>query len=257
MFWHGSPITRVEQLALKSFVFHGHQVFLHAYDEIKSVPHGVTLTDASKILPASDIFYHKRTGSIALFADWFRYKLIYEQGGIWVDTDIVCMRPFVFEESIVLGRESEEFLNNAVFGAPKGSEFAKWMADCCQSPNRINPYDSLATRIKKIRRKVFEGNRRDRIRWGEYGPKGITYASKYFGVYSDAQPISAFYPIKCDDWRSAFEPLLTGSQKEEIDFCYGVHLWNNMMRTASDFDKNGRFPDNSLFEQLWRQYFSS
>ena len=82
MFWHGSPLTRVETLCLSSFVYHGHSVNLHVYGDVGEVPAGVNLVDASETLSEELIFVHKRTGSLALFADWFRYRLLHERGGI-------------------------------------------------------------------------------------------------------------------------------------------------------------------------------
>src|SRR5262245_49782027 len=88
MFWHGPPLSRMERLSIASFLQNGHAVDLHVYDEPAGVPAGVRLLDAARILPRSALFRHKRTQSLALFADWFRYRLLFEHGGIWVDSDV-------------------------------------------------------------------------------------------------------------------------------------------------------------------------
>ncbi|MGO3241071.1 MAG: capsular polysaccharide synthesis protein [Sphingobacteriaceae bacterium] len=30
----------------------------------------------------------------ATFSDWFRIKLIHDEGGWWVDSDMLCINPF-------------------------------------------------------------------------------------------------------------------------------------------------------------------
>ena len=42
-----------------------------------------------------------------------------------------------------------------------------------------------------------------------------------------------------------------------VDGCYGLHLWNEMARRQPGFDRDGRFPEGSLFEQLWARYITS
>src|SRR3954467_14258102 len=90
--WIGQ-LSPVEQLCLKSFVAKGHNVHLYTYDAIENVPQGVTLQDAAQILPPSQIFRNRRgrgKGSLAGFSDLFRYKLLLDKGGWWVDTDVFC-----------------------------------------------------------------------------------------------------------------------------------------------------------------------
>ena len=72
MFWHGPALSRMEQLAIASFLHHGHPVDLHVYEEPRGVPRGACVRDAAEILPRDALFTHRRTGSVAIFADWFR-----------------------------------------------------------------------------------------------------------------------------------------------------------------------------------------
>src|SRR5689334_11188531 len=123
MFWHGAPLSRMEQLSMVSFLWHGHPVDLYVYEEPVSVPAGVRLMDAHQILSADLIFRHRRTGSLAAFADWFRYQLLLERGGIWADADVVCLRPLAFRDPVVFGW-ADDYLNNAVLGLPAGHDLA-------------------------------------------------------------------------------------------------------------------------------------
>lgn len=253
MFWHGTPLSRIERLCLASFVANGHPVDLYVYDEPAGVPAGVRLRDAGEILPREALFVHRRTGSVGLFADWFRYRLLFERGGIWVDADVVCLRPLDYADPVVFGWQDEAQINNAVLGLPAGHELAAWMAECCENPNRVLPYDGLRIRLRKWRRRYLQGNRRDRVRWGEYGPRGLTAAIRYFGLTHRALPAWHFYPVPFERWHRMFE---AGSVEAiaDLDRARAVHLWQNAMRERPGFDKNGRFPADSPFERLCRLY---
>jgi hypothetical protein len=254
MFWHGAPLSRVEQLSLASFVHHGHPVHLYAYDPIDAVPLGVTMRDAGEILPRDRIFRHRRTQSLAPFADWFRYRLLFERGGIWADTDVVCLGPFDYAQARVFGWQDEEMINNAVIGLPAGDPLASWMATCCEHPNRWLPYDDFAIRMHKLQRRLLRGNQRGDIRWGESGPIGLTRAIRHFGYTGEALPAWHFYPVPYAAFRTLFESPGANGEIALRD-ARAVHLWNNLIER--DGSKHTRFPPDSPFEQLWARYVTS
>lgn len=250
MFWHGAPLSRVERLSMASFVANGHRVELHVYDDPQNLPKGVELIDAAQVLPGSAMFRHRRTGSLGPFADWFRYRLLHARGGIWADTDVVCLRPLDYDDPLVFGWENSEFINTAVLGLPAGHPLAAWMADACEEPNRIHPYDPWARRLRKFVRRRLLGNRRDGIRWGEYGPKGFTHAVRHFDLLDRAKPIGHFYPVRCDQWQRLFEAAPFAFNADSRT----VHLWHAMMHGQPGFDKNATFAADSAFEVLCRRY---
>lgn len=253
MFWHGAPLSRVEQLSLASFVHHGHPVHLYAYERIEGVPAGVTMRDASEILSRNLIFKHRRTQSIAPFADWFRYLLLFQRGGIWADTDVVCLEPFDYVQPRVFGWQDDELINNAVIGLPAGDPLASWMASACEHPNRWLPYDDVAIRLRKLKRRFFRGNDRGDIRWGESGPIGLTRAIAHFGYTAEALPSWHFYPVPHESFRTLFEkPGPNGPAP--LEKSRAVHLWNNLIERDAPGSKTGTFPADSVFERLWARY---
>lgn len=253
MFWHGSPLSRLERLCLSSFVAHGHAALLHVYDEPSNVPNGVTLVDASRILPRARLFKHARSGSFAIFADSFRYRLLLEHGGLWVDTDVVCLKPFDFTTAEIFAWQDERIINNAVLGLPKGHRLAQWMNDVCERPNRLQPYDSTKLRRRKLLRQWLPGNALRRVSWGETGPNGLTAAARHLHCTGMALPFWHFYPIPYTNWHTVFDSSLRDNPGL-IAGSHGLHLWNEMSRRSPGFDKNGRFPPDSLFERLCHRY---
>ncbi len=251
MFWHGRPLSRIEQLSMVSFMRNGHAVELYVYEEPAEVPQGVRARDAAEILPRSDLFLHKRRNSIGHFADWFRYELLLKRGGIWSDTDIVCLRPFDYPTPVVFAWQDDQYLNNAVLGLPAGDALAKWMADSCRHPNRWLPYDDVKTRLHKLKRWV-KGRGREYVRWGNTGPYGLTSAARHLGYLEYALPQAHFYPVTYENHRVLFEsgPLAWDGSR-------AVHFWNQIMEDGQDVDRNARFPADSPFEQLWARYMGT
>jgi glycosyltransferase involved in cell wall biosynthesis len=253
MFWHGASLSRLERLCIASFLAHGHPVRLHVYQEPAGIPRGVQVIDANRTLPERFLFHHADSGSVGAFADWFRYQLLYEQGGIWADTDVVCLRPLKYPQPVLFARQDEQIINNAVLALPAGHELAAWMVSCCRDPNRMLPYDSRRTRRRKLQRRLLQGNRRGNVAWGEYGPQGFTQAARHLGYEDRALPYWHFYPVHYLNWRTVFDASLRDNPGI-IAASTTLHLWNEMTRRAHGFDVNARFPADSLFEQLCARY---
>jgi len=256
MFWYGAALSRLERMCISSFLANGHALHLHVYSEPAGVPQGVQLADAGITLPRQLLFHHESSGSVAAFADWFRYRVLYDRGGVWADTDVVCLRPLAYPHPEIFARQDETLINNAVLGLPAGHPLAAWMSECCEQPNRPLPYDTARTRRHKLKRRLLQGNRRGNIRWGEYGPEGFTQAARHLGYEHRALPFWHFYPLSYPNWRCMFDSSLSGNPGL-VAGSTAVHLWNEMSRRAPDFDRNGPFPPDSLFERLCARYLTN
>src|SRR5688572_23088200 len=92
--WIGDRLSQMERLTLASFVQLGHRVHLYTYVEVANVPKGVVVQNGNQVIPAAMLFESKAYQSYAECADLFRYKLLLDQGGYWVDTDVICLKPF-------------------------------------------------------------------------------------------------------------------------------------------------------------------
>jgi hypothetical protein len=128
--WIGDELSRLELLTLRSFVYHGHQFHLWLYEHPREVPPGVTIRDANEILPEARIFRRSSDipglttgqGSLGPFSDIFRFKLLYDQGGWWVDMDMTCLRPMDFRDQYVFRPHNEIGVMGNVMKCPQGSE---------------------------------------------------------------------------------------------------------------------------------------
>ena len=215
------------------------------------------LMDANQIIPEKDIFT-THNNSYAIFSDWFRWKLLYEKGNFWVDMDVICLRPFVFNEDLVYGYQDNASVAIGVLKFPPQHELCQLLMSVCRHPNKILTYDSARGKIKKIIRKIIakiimRDERAFRIGWGEAGgPTGFTNALKHFKLLDKAKPPTYFYPVHWDDWLSIFDGTLA-KDDELLRQSYAIHLWNEMGRRHK-FDKNASFPKHSLIEHLKARY---
>ena len=210
-FWHGDQLPAHIRLCLKSFVDHGHALTLYSYDEIQ-VPRGIRVRDANAILPHSRLFYYRTgvgAGSVAGFANLFRYKLLLEHGGWWVDTDVLCLSPVLPEGSLVFGWEAAGLLGSAVLKIPRGHD--------------------LASRLLAEAEKIVE-DRGEGLAWGETGPNLFTRVVIENGLDGIAAPTERFYPLHWTEFELVLQPGACAGVTERTRNSSFLHLWNEMFR---------------------------
>jgi len=252
--WIGKELSNIEQLCIASFLKNGHEFHLYTYGEVKSIPEGTIIKDAKKIILEKDIFKNN-AGSLAIFADWFRWELLYQKGGFWVDMDVVCLQPFTFEGDIIFGLENSSKSAIGVLKFPAKHKLTNFLRNMCDKPNTLLPYDSTKQKLIKLKRR-FLGNHRGNVTWGEAGgPIGFSKALKHLAIKNKAQPYIYFYPVHHSCWEAIFDETF----KHDVALfnnSYAIHLWNEMMRRDNTFDKDACFPEESLFEQLKTKYMN-
>lgn len=126
--WIGDTLSPIEQLTIQSFIDHGHEFHLWTYQPIKFVPEKAILQNAADIIPEHRVFKYQHQnkhghgkGSYAGFSDIFRYKLLYEKGGWWVDMDITCLQPLTFETPYVFRYHHKSHAVGNLMKCPKNS----------------------------------------------------------------------------------------------------------------------------------------
>jgi glycosyltransferase involved in cell wall biosynthesis len=181
--WIGS-LSRLERLTLHTFVEHGHEFHLWRYEETPDpLPAGVVVRNARKILPRGAVFRKREddarqglgAGSYATFSDLFRAKLLHDMGGIWVDLDVICLRPFDFETPYVFRSHALGAVMNVIkcpAGDPLMGELTQMMmARTCESSGW---FDFTLAFIDGIRRHGLRGFVRDDLmpedRWESLQP---------------------------------------------------------------------------------------
>lgn len=204
--WVGADLPLLQQLSIASFLANGHEYHLYTYGDVSNVPPGTVVMDANEVLGHSRIVRDRGETGYAGFSDVFRYQLLLEKGGWWVDTDQVCLRFFDFPSEYVFSSEhgadgSPATPNSGVIKAPAGAPFLQYAVDVCRSKNLKD------------------------IAWAEIG-LGLTGAAiRKFSLQSYVEPPETFCPLH---WSRFWDMLKPDAYPDLPESAYAVHLWNSI-----------------------------
>lgn len=247
--WIGSKLGNISRSCLRSFVMRGHEVHLHIYDHVEDVPEGITIVDANKIIPASKIFKHNKTGSYALFSDLFRYELLTKVDGVYVDCDVYCLKPITIPDSgYLLGFEDDKMINGAVLAMPKDCQLLKDLLTAAYDPYFVPPWYSSTKQTRlKLKKSFGLGKNLSDMPWGVIGPKAITYYTYHSNLQQMVQPIDIFYPVhyQCVVGHLCSTGLSVSDITTSRTRC--IHLYNEMLK-AVDF--TALDPESIMYQLL-------
>ena len=241
--WIGSSLSAMEQLCIYSFLSNGHPFHLYTYGDVKNIPEGTIVKDASKIIGPDKIFKYKNLDTYAGFSNVFRYKLLLEKGSYWVDTDIVCLRPFDDNSDYLFAKSKRE---------KKAGEPSEpfWMESCVIK----SPVDSAV--MNYCYEESRDRNPND-LKFGEIGPFLLESAIKKYKLEEHIAKAETFCPVAHTNWKRLINGQHIISLIEEARMILhrskGLHLWNEMWRQGR-IDKNAKFPENCIYEKLKRRY---
>ena len=147
----------------------------------------------------------KGAGSHAAFSNLFRYKLLADRGGWWVDTDVVCLSSEIpaFDEFFAF--QEHNVVNGAVLFFRRRDPL---MLECLDEALRIGDDPS----------------------WGEIGPKLVTRKVEEVGRLKNAQPSVTCYPVHHSEALDLLRPQQFGAMAERIRQSFFLHLWNEVTR---------------------------
>ncbi len=227
--WIG-PLTQLERLSLRSFVAHGHEVWLWTYGEVGPIPAGVVCRSGEEILPAPRIFRYREFDTVAGFSNLFRYSVLLALGGTWSDSDLVCLRPLPAADYLIPSEDTPEGLQraNCILRAPAGSDFLRLLRDRSFA---VPPAE---------------------MQWGQTGPKLVTAVTAELGLaWLQAR---AFCPVPFSRWRELLsaDPQVVAGNRAALEGADGVHLWHELWRRAGR--ATGHAEPGSLVADLLQRY---
>lgn len=227
--WVKGQLKRIQKLCINSFLANGHEFHLYTYNKKINVPDGTVIKDAGTIVPQKDIFIDSH-GSLASFADWFRYNLLFEKGGWWVDMDMVCLKPFDFASEYVFSSEHGKNGQITNIGAIKVPSNAEVMQYCLQEAQKVlqNDLPNLPN-----------------IKWGTLGLKIL---NSYLQGHQKHMPFVQLPHVFCPIPPQLFYLLFTDIMISFTENTHGVHLWNEMLR-LQNLDSLKKFHPNSFVER--------
>lgn len=241
--WIGGKLSKLEELAIKSFVHFGYSITIYLYNTDCVVPDGVLVDDANKIIDSSLIF--KARGSYAIFSDIFRYRLLSRVKTTWVDTDCICLNSnfplnseYIFTEQEVSAQHDGIFTNH-ILAYPIDSPL-------CDRLNR-------EAKIGKFRQ-LYRINS-PHIKWGESGPILLSKLVDELELTNFAFPSKNMNPINFDEVSYFFDPSMKSDFFDKCSEAYIAHC-SNVFVTAHQgeqyFDKNN-FTVGSAIHELFER----
>jgi hypothetical protein len=230
--WHGNPLSIWEELSIRSFLRFGYEVELYAYEDL-AVTDGVSLRDAREVLPESMCFAYSSglaAGSFAAFSNIFRFKLLYEKGGIWSDLDVLCLRPINCFPIDFAGYEFGLSVNQALLGFSPGHPVAR----------------SVYHDLERIGRSLFLGQASEVL-------------SKNIEIHQGKCELltsQAIYPIHWSSaWRLVDPDSCSLIEKKVADsFC--LHWYNGVLNQGLGISKNALPPHGSYIHKKALEIFA-
>jgi len=236
--WIG-PVTKMEKLCVQSFIQNGFEFDLYTYDSIPGLVQALApvtgkgggslvVLDARAVLPDTDVFESPRVdgtpGGLTAFSNIWRYKYLVENGGMWVDMDMVCAQSFLESPFPFVPLESETDPGLCVMNSPRaGDPFFKALLDTAQ---------------RRVQQPSY--------RFGDSGPKLVKDLLNSYPYVQRTSP-HLFCALPCKDFANVTKSGF------ELDAGAAVHLWREMWVTAK-LDRDGTYPGDSLYERWKRQY---
>jgi glycosyltransferase involved in cell wall biosynthesis len=192
----------------------GHPVRVWSYAPEKLaflVPHGIEVRNADDVMPRA-FFERIVAGSeIRYFSDIFRYAVLYEHGGLWMDSDVILLRPFPFR--------GDHFFNLQWRGSHKGHFI-------CGNVIYAKPYSGHLRALYEMSISRFhDASGRE---FGDIGPKLLSdYIASDPGAALRECVFSPmfFNPIDWTEIDRFEKPTAELADYLNDERVFGIHLW--------------------------------
>jgi hypothetical protein len=213
-FWHG-PLDALRRLCLSSQLAAGHRVTVYSFEPLAGLPDGVGNAAAEPILPfafAERLRPPERDGgwrdwTILQFSDFFRMRLMAKRAGLWLDADVLLLKPVELDPRRPLfAWERPRQLGNSVLYLPPDHAIVTAFEHLAGQPDLTPDWLSLRHRVTFALRKWRGGSKRlSDLRLAIYGPAALTALARRSGELDLALPKKSFYAVHAEP-KLFFEP---------------------------------------------------
>jgi hypothetical protein len=206
-FWHG-PLDALRRLCLSSQVAAGHKVTVYSFDPLAGLPDGVGNAEAEAILPHA--FSERlrppqpdgswRDWTTLQFSDFFRIRLMAQRAGLWLDADVLLLKPIEIDPSKpYFAWERPRQLGNSVLYLPPDDPIVAAFASLMQQDELTPDWLALRHRLTFSLRKLRGGSDRlADIRVAIFGPAALTALARRSGELRCALPKKSFYAVHAE-----------------------------------------------------------
>lgn len=245
MFWAYGNFSNVENISAKSFIKNGYHLNIWTYGDVSNAPSGAAIKDAREILPES-LYFEIPNGSCAPFSDYFRYAVLNKIGGLWVDTDVIALKPVELQpEPFLVTERTQRGVKRLI------KELLGRSASFRVNNNVIfNPVPSPGN-IIDLAYLYSERFPKEKVQWGELGPALLAAIER---IYPDHG-----FSIKTPEFANSIDfwicprALLKPGVKLRCSNAPFLHLYSQTWRD-SKIDKNSAFPKHSVMSVIAEEY---
>jgi hypothetical protein len=213
-FWHG-PLDALRLTCLRSQVAAGHKVTVYSFEPLAGLPAGAGNAEAEAILPHAFAERLRPTGPDGVWRDWttlqfsdfFRMRLMARGEGLWLDADVLLLRPVEIDPGKpFFAWERPRQLGNSVLYLPSGDPIVAAFAALMQQDELTPDWLALRHRLTfALHRLRGRSNRISDIRVSIYGPAALTALARRAGELHYALAKKSFYAVHAEP-KLFFEP---------------------------------------------------
>jgi hypothetical protein len=205
-FWHG-PLDALRLTCLRSQVAAGHKVTVYSFEPLGQLPDGVGNAEAEAILPHS--FSEKlrpigpdgvwRDWTTLQFSDFFRMRLMALSAGMWLDADVLLLKPVEIDETKpFFAWERTRQLGNSVLYLPPSDPIVAAFAALMRQEELTPDWLALRHRLTFALHRLRGSKRLSDIRVAIYGPAALTALARRTGELRYALPKKSFYAVHAE-----------------------------------------------------------
>jgi len=231
----------------------GHKLTIYAYGSLDNVPEQIDVRNAREIFPDDRVVTSRTTVGASLHSNLFRYALFGKTDALWVDLDIVPLRPLEFESIDIFGLETPSKVNGAVLRLSRKSPALKWLSQFTLDTVGIPGWVPLPARFEMWLKYRGKGVPINAWPHGTTGPMGLTHALRMTGEINKALPTETFYPLHWSETNKLLHPgALTLEDFPPTSHC--LHLWSFHLKRTMERRFRGSVPKGSLLNNLLERY---
>jgi len=174
----------------------------------------------------------------AFVADYVRFYALYNEGGIYLDTDMFVLKSFdsFLHHDCFLGMEDPGHANCAIIGAVRNHAFMREMLNHYESFNSqwlMPKYSKMI--VPRIASRILHAK----------GMKPENLLQEVFGVHVYPTDYFYSYPFESHYVPKDFMSWVTPNS-------YAVHRWNLSWLSKTRFLKTGRYEE--VFPMVWEEF---
>lgn len=251
--WVGDTLPPLAELSIRSFLDHGIAFQLFTYRDYPNIPEGTIVRSGREIISESSLYLHS-SGSYGMFSDWFRYALLEQEGGWWIDLDVICLTGDLPQASPWFACQEPGVCSPGIIAFPPHHPLITAMRQLAEDPASPMPWDGESDLLYKDHLRATVPDVRERRRttnWGHSGPDMFTVAVRHFELETCGATDETVYPVPYTCWRNYFNGELP-LDSPALSGAWAVHVWGEMLRREPDAMDN--LKDNSIVARLMERH---